>query len=154
MITFTGWDAVLLCLFAGYGFVVCMIATWKRTWGGLQRWAERRVEARLKPDAVLVKKFLRHAKSGRVGLCVGSGFGKHRWLGWICPEERIEFVRCPDCVKGILLPMPMAMISMLVAKNSGHVEILPAREMVAALPSEIEAFKAAMKKCEPEGTEQ
>lgn len=100
-----------------------------------------------------MKKFLRHAKTGRVGLCTGAGLGRHRWLGWLWAEERIELVTCPGCVRGILGPMPMAYGAMIGAKMSGHVEILPAREMVAALPSEIEAFKAAMEKGKPEDSE-
>lgn len=150
MITFTGWDAVLLCVFAAYGFAVAMARTWSRTWGGLQLWAERRVERRLKPDASRVKKFLRHAKSGRVGLCLGSGFGAHRWLGWLRAEERLELVMCPSCARGILQPGLMAIGAMMGAKMAGHVEVLPAREVVAALPQEIAAFKAAMETSNPE----
>lgn len=152
MITVPVMDWWVICCFAGYGSLWAMISTARWSWEELQSWAERRVERRLKPDAWR-KKFLRHAKSGRVGLCVGSGFGKHRWLGWLRAEERIEFVRCAGCAKGILEPMPRGIICMMVAKSVGHVEILPAREMVAALSQEIEAFRAAMEKAEPEASE-
>lgn len=61
---------------------------------------------------------------------------------------------CPSCARGILQPGLMAVGAMMSAKMSGHVEVLPSREVVAALPSEIEAFKAAMEKSEPEGAEE
>lgn len=135
---------LLLCLFAGYGAAALAVDLCRRGWRGLQTWAERRVEKRLKREDARVKKFLRHAPSGRIGLCTSSGLAKYRWLGWLRTAEKLELVMCPGCVKGILAPMPMCMLAMMGAKMSGHVEMLDSRDVVAALPSEIEAFRAAM----------
>jgi hypothetical protein len=106
------------------------------------------------PGDTRFRKVLRHAPSGRVGLCVGTGFGMHRWLGWLCAEERIQMVMCPACARGFLQPGLLAGVAMMSAKMSGHVEVLPSREVVAALPSEIEEFKAAMEKSEPEAADE
>ncbi len=147
------WSTGLLCL-AMWGLCDVLSHFWRFAWGRLQGWAARRCERRMKPDAARFRKFLRHAKSGRVGLCVGTGLGVHRWLGWLRAEERIEMVMCPACARGILQPGLLAGVAMMSAKMSGHVEALPSREVVAALPSEIEDFKAAMEKSEPEGAEE
>ena len=147
------WSTGLMCL-AMWGLCDVLSRLGRFAWGRLQAWAGRRCERRMKPDETRFRKVLRHAKSGRVGLCVGTGFGMHRWLGWLCAEERIEMVMCPGCARGILQPGLMAVGAMMGAKRAGHVEVLPSREVVAALPSEIEAFKAAMEKSEPEGAEE
>jgi len=132
----------------------CVWQDLQSLWGLLQRWAEKRADRLLKPDPVRMRKFMRHAPSGRVGLCIGSGIGK-RWprLGWLFTEDKIELVMCPACASGVLQPFPVAMMATMAAKMAGHVEVFTAREVVAALPCEIEAFKAAMEKCNPEGTE-
>jgi hypothetical protein len=147
------WSTGLLCL-AMWGLCYVLSRLGRFAWGRLQGWARRRCERRMMPDETRFRKVLRHAPSGRVGLCVGTGFGTHRWLGWLCAEECIEMVMCPSCARGILQPGLMAFRAMMSAKMSGHVEALPSREVVAALPSEIEDFNAAMEKSEPEGAEE
>ncbi len=147
------WSTGLLCL-AMWGLCDVLSRLGRFAWGRLQGWAARRCERRMKPDVARLRKFLRHAKSGRVGLCVGTGFGVHRWVGWLRAEERIEMVMCPACARGILQPGLMAGVAMMSAKMSGHVEVMPSREVVAALPSEIEDFKAAMEKSEPEAADE
>ena len=130
----------LLCFLAGSGLVCCVLSCWD--W--LQRWLCNRVEARLKPEG-RTGKFLRHAPTGRVGLCVGGGIAK-RWprLGWLFTVEKIEMVFCPCCAQTILQPMPLSLMGKMRAKASGHVELMTARDVVAALMTEVEAFKAQM----------
>jgi hypothetical protein len=147
------WSTGLLCL-AMWGLCDVVSRLGRFAWGRLQGWAWRRCERRMMPDETRFRKVLRHAPSGRVGLCVGTGFGMHRWLGWLCAEERIQMVMCPACARGILQPGLLAGAAMMSAKMSGHVEVLASREVVAALPSEIEAFKAAMEKSEPEAADE
>jgi hypothetical protein len=90
----------------------------------------------------VVGKWMRHAPSGLVGLCVAVGYAEHKYWGVLGGRLIAGVVPCAGCVKEIL--RAGGGVAVLMALRRGHVSHKPLNELVAALPAEVAAFKAAM----------
>lgn len=147
-IDFGGWSALVMVGLAFYGPVALVRdgAGWvERVWRGWVRgWISGRHHAKCNPLNVLwALKVVRHAPTGRVGLCLRvctartcawrEIAGKQRWVAWMTSDAVLAgHVRRAKRAGGqIVLPL-------------GTFEIVPLGEMTLAGMAETAAFEKAM----------
>lgn len=125
---------VLLCVLSGIGLMRLLLMAAGRLDAWLSASASRRVD---EFGMRFITKVVRHAISGRVGLCISAGWCRHRWLGSLRVKFIVQVVFCPKCAlhfHGGTWIFP------------NHSVVLDVREVVAALPEEIAAFHLAMER--------
>ena len=122
----------------------------------VKAWMLDRTKSRTDALKPLMGKLVRHARTGRVGLCAGIGEVKHpRWGGYR-PRVALMVCFCAKCNRRMLAAEESDNLVMRIATHAAAMQCMefpPADECTVAPAADAARFRESLAKNEPEGFE-